>query len=198
MKKMPCLFQRTFLDNHTAILTREVSPGCEWVLQGEGTASRKWDGTACMIRGDQLFKRYDVKVNPKTGQRKPIPEGSIPCQPEPDPITGHWPHWILVDANAPADRWHREALADLPMGSRPLSDGTYELIGPAINANPEGISRHEFRAHGDKNLDVPRTYEGLEAFLAINDMEGIVFSHPDRRLCKIRRNDFGLPWGEKK
>ena len=50
MKKMPCLFVRQFHGRDHATLTEEVTPGCEWVLAGEGTASRKWDGTACMVR----------------------------------------------------------------------------------------------------------------------------------------------------
>ncbi len=59
MKKMPCLFRRTFHGHDSATLLREVTPGCEWVLAGEGIASRKWDGTACMVKDGVLYKRYD-------------------------------------------------------------------------------------------------------------------------------------------
>ena len=36
------------------------------------------------------------------------PKGFIPAQ-EPDPITGHFPGWILCDENNPSDRYHIEA-----------------------------------------------------------------------------------------
>lgn len=81
MKKMPCLFQRTFHGHDSATLLREVTPGCEWVLAGEGVASRKWDGTACMVKDGALYKRYDAK------RGKTPPPGAIPCG-DPDPVTG--------------------------------------------------------------------------------------------------------------
>lgn len=186
MKKIPCLFQRIFNGRKAADITSDVTPGCEWVLAGEGTASRKWDGTACAVIGGVLHKRYDAKPG------KQAPPGSIPCQ-DPDPVTGHWPHWVPVSEQNPADKHHLAAWAQLA----PLPDGTYELVGPAINGNPEGLSELALRAHGDVVLDVPRTFDGLREFLDANLIEGIVFAHPDGRACKIRRNDFGMPWGSK-
>lgn len=185
MKKMPCLFVRQFHGRDHATLTEEVTPGCEWVLAGEGTASRKWDGTACMVRDGVLYKRLDCK------RGKTPPPGAIPCQ-EPDPVTGHWPHWIKVDFTDPANRWFAEAYDD--KGDTRLEDGTYELIGPKINGNPERVERHTFRRHGDVLFDVPRTFTRIHLFLASFLIEGVVFAHPDGRMCKIRRDDYGLPW----
>ena len=45
MRKIPTLFVREFLPNHKIIITDQVAPGCEWVLAGEGVATRKLDGT---------------------------------------------------------------------------------------------------------------------------------------------------------
>lgn len=185
MKKMPCLFQRTFDGPGKATLLRDVAPGCEWVLAGEGSASRKWDGTACLVKDGVLYKRYDAK------RGKAPPAGAIPCD-EPDPITGHHPHWVPVDARNPADKWHAAAFFPSPRG------GTYELIGPHFNGNPEQQTSDNFRRHGDTPIEVTRTFDGIREYLAANMIEGIVFAHPDGRMCKIRRNDYGLSWGSKK
>lgn len=45
MRKIPTLFVREFLPNHKILITDQVTPGCEWVLAGEGVATRKLDGT---------------------------------------------------------------------------------------------------------------------------------------------------------
>ena len=41
-------------------------------------------------------------------------------------------------------------------------------------------------------LDCPRTFDGIREFLAPLDIEGIVFHHPDGRMVKIRKDDYGL------
>ena len=80
-----------------------------------------------------------------------------------------------------------------------MQPGTYELIGPKIQGNPEKeethlLVRHDF-CEGVGNLD--RTYEGIKAFLSENDWEGIVFHHQDgRRLAKIKGRDFGIKRGK--
>lgn len=192
MKKIPCLFQRIFDGPRKATLLREVTIGCEWVLAGEGTASRKWDGTACMVRDGVLFRRYDAK------RGKAPPPNAIPCD-DPDPVTGHHPHWVAVDGGNPTDKWHREAFMmwTNDMSGRVIvpPDGTYELIGPHFNGNPEQQAADVFRRHGYTPIEIVRTYEGIREYLAGNWIEGIVFAHPDGRMCKIRRADHGMPWG---
>ncbi len=188
---MPCLFERKFDGHNKATLLPSVTPGCEWVLGGEGVATYQWDGTACLVRGGVLFKRFDAKGG------KPRPEGWEACQPEPDPITGHWPGWVPV-GEEPDSRWHREvwaphqALAD-EVGAH-LPDGTYELVGPRVQGNPHKLGRLSLQLHGDFVAEPPKSFEGLRAFLATFDGEGLVFHHPDGRMCKLRRADFGYPW----
>ncbi len=192
MIKMPCLFVRVFDGRNKPVITSEVTPGCEWVINGEGTASRKWDGTACAVIEGMLYKRYDAKGG------KAAPVDAIPCQPAPDATTGHWPHWIKVAWDSPADKWHIEAWRALISKYGMPEDGTYELCGPAIGANAEGLGFHEFMKHGDYSLELaPRNFDGLHVYLTLNRIEGIVFLHPDGRRCKIRRDDFGLEWGNK-
>src|SRR5688572_32673379 len=99
MKKIISLFQRNYETDR--LVRDEVTPGAEWVINGEGVATRKWDGTCCMIKEGVLYKRYDAKHG------KTPPEGFLPAQ-EPDPVTGHWPGWLKV-GNGKEDKYHREA-----------------------------------------------------------------------------------------
>lgn len=167
--------------------------------RGGGVATRKLDGTSCMIRDGVLYKRYDVKTG------KPVPSGAIPCETEPNEHTGHWPHWLLVNDGVAEDRWHNEAIENhrkVPAaaeGSWPLPDGTYELCGPKINGNPDDIRTHVLLPHGKQIFeDCPRTFGGLREFIAAQKIEGVVFHHPDGRMVKIKAKDFGLPWGRSK
>ncbi|GAA4002195.1 hypothetical protein GCM10022631_11060 [Deinococcus rubellus] len=100
MKKIPSLYAREYTG--TRLVRDEVVPGSEWVLAGEGTPTRKWDGTACLVQNGVLFKRFDCRnhANP--------PAEFIPAQ-DPDPVTRHWPGWLPVSETVPGDRWHREA-----------------------------------------------------------------------------------------
>lgn len=181
MKKIPSVFERDH-NQEGATYSQTVTPGCEWVLAGEGIPTRKWDGTAVAIIGGKRYARYDAK------RGKPAPPGGIPCQ-EPDPITGHWPFW--VPATRPQDKWIAEATVEL--GAK---DGTYEACGPKIGANGERFTTHELIRHGEEDplitTDAPRDFEGLKAYLAPRDVEGIVFHHPDGRMAKVTKQGFGL------
>ena len=192
MKKIPCLFVREFHDRGRFTLTRETTPGCGWALTDAGLPTVKWDGTACMVRGGVLFKRYDAKRHPKTQEYKLPPTGAIPCS-DPDPVTGHWPHWIEI-GQGPEDRWFREAWE----WTRPTADGTYEFCGPPINGNPQRLTRLWFYPHGREPVSIgePVSFDSIRATLELQEIEGIVFHHRsgDGRMCKIRRHDFGIPW----
>lgn len=189
MQKIISLFQRNYDGNR--LVRDEVVPGAEWVPAGEGVATQKMDGTCCMIRAYELFKRYDVKKGRKA------PPGFEPAQ-APDPITGHWPGWVPV-GDGPEDRWHNEAFETLCMdrcdlGDVPL-DGTYELIGPKVQGNPYGMDAHQLERHGALEMpDAPRTFDALKEWLAEHDVEGIIWHHPDGRMVKIKKRDFGFVW----
>ena len=60
MKKTVSLFQRNY--DGDRLVRDEVVPGAEWVANGEGVATRKHDGTCCLVRDGKLFKRYDAKA----------------------------------------------------------------------------------------------------------------------------------------
>lgn len=180
MKKIISLFQRNY--DGDRLVRDEVVSGAEWVLAGEGVATRKYDGTCCMVRGGKLYKRYDAK------QGKQPPPGFEPAQ-EPDPVSGHWPGWLPV-GEGPEDKYHREAAAYWP---DTIPDGTYELCGPKIQGNPDGFACHSLVLHGEHTLgEAPRDFEGIKAYLSSADIEGIVWHHPDGRMVKIKAKDFGF------
>jgi hypothetical protein len=180
MKKILSLLQRNY--DGDRLVRDEVVPGAEWVVAGEGTATRKMDGTSCLVRDGRLYKRYDARAG------KTTPEGFEAAQ-EPDPQTGHWPGWLPV-GEGPEDRYHREGWANTPG----LPDGTYELVGPKVQGNPEGIKQHLLVQHGAELLpEVPRDYEGLKAYLEPLHIGGVVWHHPDGRMVKIKRKDFFKP-----
>lgn len=178
MQKIPSLFVRNYESDR--LVRDEIIPGCEWVVAGEGVATRKWDGTCCMIRGGVFYKRYEVKK----GGEPPI--GFEPAC-DVDPVTGKQQGWLEV-GDGPEDKWHREATKDW------LEDGTYELIGPKINGNAEGSDCHRLVRHGDVVLlDFPRTYQSIkERFSVAPNIEGVVFHHPDGRMAKVKLSDFGI------
>lgn len=183
MKKIASLFMRNY--DGDRMVRDEVVPGSEWVLTGEGIATQKHDGTACRMFNGLLWRRFDAKL----GRRPPM--GFDPAQ-EPDPISGHWPGWMPI-GDGPEDRWHREALENGGQNGQMFASGTYELVGPKINGNPERYRRHTLIPHGSVELPMaPRTYRALKDFLSSIDLEGIVWHHSDGRMVKIKASDFGI------
>ena len=194
MRKIPTLFQREFDEKHNATILQEVTPGFEWVLNGEGIATVKYDGACCAIIDGELYRRYDAK------RGKQPPDGAIPCQPEPDPVTGHWPHWVKCEGGNGADKWFVEAYKNTLMHSHagpaaPLADGTYEAIGPHFQSNPYQLMRDQLIRHGENVVSVEdRSFYGLKDYLSYNMIEGIVFWRDGEPQCKIKRKDYGLRW----
>ena len=182
MKKIPSIFLRDF-DGNPSLVKDVPDPAATWVFLGEGVPTRKFDGTCCLVRGGKLYKRLDCK------RGKTPPTNFEPCGPA-DPVTGHHVGWVPV-GDEPDSRWHREAFAAQPN----LPDGTYELCGPKLQGNPEGQVAHVLIPHGvEKLADVPRGFDALKEFLRERPIEGIVWHHPDGRMAKIKRTDFGWPW----
>lgn len=204
MKKITSLFKRDYQGDRLVYNT--VVPGAEWVIEGEGRATEKIDGTCCLIKDGQLYKRYDRKLNKskarllkkdksyraKTEDYKVPPAGWLAAELEPDHYTGHWPGWVPV-GEGPEDRWHNEAFE---IWGRDFPNGTYELIGPKVQGNPYKNSSHRLIPHGQHifSIQPPRNFEGLREWFRENIVEGIVWHHPDGRMAKIKRRDFGLPW----
>jgi hypothetical protein len=177
MQKIPTLFER-----NGKLVTERVTPGCEWVLAGEGIATRKWDGTCCMVRGGKLYKRITWDA-----QKGPAPPEWLHHDFDPAQRSGHG--WLPVGPG-PEDWMHR-------LATIPEQDGTYELCGPKIGDNAEHQDGYVLIPHGVHLFEhfdhaPARTFAGLREWLTGKDLEGIVFWHPDGRRAKIKLRDFGL------
>jgi hypothetical protein len=183
VKKIPTVFERNPEDRKHVLPT--VTPSCEWVLAGEGVPTQKWDGTCVLVRHGRLYARREVKP----GKQAPIGFELV----QHDGTTGKSVGWVPAPQGDPEYTRHREAWSNSTEGgSDDLPDGTYELIGPKVNGNPEGLEMHVLVAHGDDLLsDVPLDFEGLGLYLRQHaPMEGIVWHHPDGRMAKLKRRDY--------
>lgn len=184
MRKISTLFKRDF-DNNGQIIPK-YSENTEWVQKGEGEATRKYDGTSVLIRGGKMYKRLEVKP----GKTAPDDFEEIFH----DNITDKRIGWVQVGWGS-EDQWHRDAIVSGdPDDIIELSDGTYELVGPKIQGNPERLNHHHLVKHSDAELfeNVPVTFDGLREWLNDKDIEGIVWHHPDGRMVKIKKKDFHL------
>jgi len=177
MKKIISLFKRDYDGNRTVL--DEVVPGAEWVQEGQGVATRKFDGTCCMVRDGKYYKRYTLKKG------KSAPDDFEPAT-EVDPKTGKQEGWVPLGVG-PEDKWHWEAI-----GKGGFKDGTYELLGPKVQGNPERCDKHILVSHGETILDAPRTFDELIQWFRGRDIEGIVWHHVDGRMVKIKKKDFGM------
>lgn len=190
MQKVITLFQR----NYYRLVRDEVVPGAEWVIAGEGIATRKWDGTCCRFQDSIFYKRYELKTG-----RTP-PPGFEAAQ-EPDAKTGNQPGWLPV-GDGPEDKWFREAFKNT---RAIILSRTYEAIGPHFGGghhskNPEACTVDILVPHGGAVLpDFPRDFAGIKHYfetMGYDDVnpaiEGVVWHHPDGRMVKIKARDFGI------
>lgn len=188
MRKIPTVFERDW-DGDRRYVLPAVVPGCEWVAEGEGVPTRKFDGTCFMLdeQGD-WWARREVK------EGKSAPAGFVAL--ETDPETGKTVGWEPAERSAFA-RWHAEATGVTRGGGGGMyrNAGTYELVGPKVNGNPEGYGTHLLIYHdgADRLPDAPRDFDGLAAWLHAHPFEGIVWHHPDGRMAKIKKRDFRAP-----
>lgn len=176
MKKIPTLFQRT---PDRRYVTDIVTPGCEWVLAGEGVPTRKLDGTCVMFDGTAWWARREVK--PEAW----LPEGYVLV--ETDDVTGKRVGWEPIE-RSPFYKFWLEAMAARP----DREPGTYELIGPKINGDPEHMGHHALISHDMDALkfepaDPPAD---LMQVCRVRGWEGVVWHHPDGRMAKLKVRDY--------
>ncbi len=185
MRKIPTLFVRDW-DGDRRFVLDEVTPGCEWVVKGEGASTRKYDGTCVMFDGERWWARREVKA----GKASPVGFTEL----EHDDETGKTVGWEPVEQSGFA-KWHAEAIQSVAVPGVTHDPGTYELVGPKINGNPEGSVQHILILHGraERLDDAPRDFAGLSAWLHAHPYEGIVWHHPDGRMAKIKKRDFPKP-----
>jgi hypothetical protein len=183
MEKIPTIFERG--DGFKVM--NQPRKGCEWVFAGEGRATEKIDGTNVRItvRSGQVV-RVEKRRNPNKIQKQ---QG----------IIDGW--YVDADEFGKEDKWIFESVRGTDVSGWPDGEHSAEAVGPHVQGNPLGLPKDicvPFNLEIPAYDDVPRTYEGLKAFLANLDSkfspghlaEGIVFHHPDGRRAKIKRKDF--------
>lgn len=201
MRKVPTLYVRD-PDDRAHVLIGQVTPGCEWVLAGEGEATRKYDGTCTAYAADTnlslalsaAFTRNEREAGPcrwwarrEVKPGRPAPDGFLEV--DRDATTGKQYGWEPVE-QSPFVKQHAEAVTARAAWPR----DTYELCGPKINGNPEGYGRHTLMSHF--NAERARwdgaTPEELVGAVAQRGWEGIVWHHDDGRMCKLKARDLSL------
>lgn len=187
MRKIPTAFLRDW-DGNPKYVTRTVHPDCEWVLNGEGRATIKWD---CICVKHDLAQGWFARREVKPGKTPPPHFEAISTDEE----TGKTIGWEPID-QSPFVRFFDQALGRL-IRMQAVFPGTYELIGPKINANPQNWPHHELIRHGEGDTlrtrdlaTAPRDFDGLRDWLTSRPYEGIVWHHADGRMAKLKAKDF--------
>lgn len=204
MKKVKALF---VVERSVQMATREIEPTAQWVFDGEGEATIKYDGTPVLIKNGKLYKRWNRKLQKKFLKQwrynkenfkysmdmfVDIPEGAIALEDAPAPISLHFPYWIPVIDEKSNKRFIR-AFDDLES----KDDGTYELVGETIQGNIYNLEGNKLLKHGSEIVSIPdMSFDGIKQFFKELNAEGIVWHHPDGRMIKLRRSHFNFEWRE--
>lgn len=197
MNKTPSVFLRNPSNLHE--MTRVVNPLCQWVLDGEGVATRKYDGTCVALLEGPTAGVYSWWARREVKKDKTPPPNWLPV--ETDDITGKRMGWEPIEQSG----YHKmllEAVEEYEHGHQTNADsGTYELCGPKINGNPEKYPMHWLVKHSDAQILTQEVYDPPYGYDEIKDLvlfykrfyfEGIVWHHPDGRMAKMKVRDYGL------
>ena len=182
MNKISTLFLRD--PGNPLRVIDQVNAACQWVANGEGVASRKWDGQPLLLLDGLWYKRYTGDLGGYQGNDT----GAIPCGEEEDG-TCIW--WVLV-SHTRDDQHIIEAIRNANLWTR-KDNGVYEVCGPHFCHNRERLDADTIIRHGASTFfGAPVEFEALKTWLQNMDMEGLVWRHPDGRMAKIKKSDFGL------
>jgi hypothetical protein len=179
MKKIPTLFLRDYTNPRNPVITDKITPGCEWVLEGKGIATRKVDGTCTKLdEGGNWWARREVKPG------KPVPDGFV--EEEIDPVTEKMVGFEPMEQSS-------FLKAFKSVENKPIIPATYELCGPKVNGNPEGYTEHYLIQHGQERLTAP-AHEPLDLIAECREhgYEGVVWWSVDGtdRKCKLKVRDY--------
>ena len=194
MPKLQSPFVRKLNEKGEYVVTPEITEGYEWVFEDETVmAIEKLHGTNVSI---VIQEGTVTQVYNRTERIPFITKGK---------------KWIIEGLLNSKERGYLEF----------LGDGQFfgELIGPKINGNPYKLSEHlwiPFSTFCQKHLrykcwgKYPKTFESISSWfkelmplyaLMKGDtegfVEGIVFTHPDGRFAKLRKDMFSWHKGKR-
>ncbi len=169
-------------------VTTDVNPQAAWLLETMALPTVKKDGTNILVtvhNGTLLDvqKRRNPTREEKARGQEP---GYVPASRD-EPGDKHI--FAAVDATAftnwPDGAWSCEALG-------PKIQGGVESSVPALypfSWQPEVIE-----------TGIAISYDTIKEYLERHEIEGIVWHEQsgEKRFCKIKRRDFGLPWPPKR
>lgn len=194
MKKMPMLFALEFDDkgNSAVNFDKFNDKAVRALTQGHAVPTQKIDGTAMMLDDEgNWWARRIVKPGKK------IPTGFQEVAF--DENTSKRVGWIPAQ-DSPFAKFWRKAL-DNAEGE--FTPGTFELIGPKINGNPEDADKDMLVRHGatpiegfpsvDDILNADNPHELLlPLFADFRDrgIEGVVWWVDGTPVAKLRAKDF--------
>src|SRR5262249_38315072 len=128
MREIPTIFVRDA--NDRGVVTSQPPPARDWGFPGGGGPTPQEDGPGWTYDGDRCGARREVKPD------RPTPDGFVLV--ETDPTTGKSVGWEPVEQSAFA-KFHAEAVR---AGGPEWHTGSYELVGPKVNGNPERATGH--------------------------------------------------------
>lgn len=186
MKKIPTLFLRD--PNNLSRVTTDINPDAAWLLETMAIPTVKKDGTN--IRVD-LLDGYLVDVQKR---RNPTRE---------EKARGQEPGYIPAHRDDPADKHIYAAVDATDFARWPDGWSSCEALGPKIQGGIESNvpTLYPFSWAPDViEIGIAITYAAIKAYLEQYEIEGIVWHEQtgEKRMCKIKRKDFGLSWPVKK
>ena len=186
MKKIPTVFVRD--PQNMSRVTREVTPGCEWVMsEVDNAATRKFDGTNVRVTvKDGNFVKLEKRRNPSREEK----------------AAGAEPGYVDASPDDPSDKHIFAAVHHTSFAHWPDGAWSCEALGPKIQGGADGIQGllgFSLPSFADAaGFPISRDYESFDEYLSKAGVEGIVFHHRDGRMAKIKARDFGHQWPPKK
>lgn len=191
VKKMPALF---VIDRNIHKATDAVNEKGAWVFEEPSRVTIKRDGTGITVTEDgKVYARRTVKKG------RPVPPGFLLA--ELDTFTGHQFGLEPVEQSG----FHKTFKEAAEAFNGTIPPGTYELVGPKLAGNPEGLEKHVLAPHGTEEAteipdmrNIPReeAYETLKPIFAEykeRGIEGVVWWGADGKRTKLRVYDY---WGD--
>jgi len=188
VRKMPALFT---IDRVNNIGTDEINPASEWIFTEPAIATIKRDGTNITVMSDgSVWARRAVKKG------KVAPPNFILA--ETDSITGH-SFGVEPMNQSSFKKFILEALKNF---EGELTEGTFELVGPRVQGNPENFEKHMLIPHGTEiATEIPNMLEinKEEAHSVLKEIftdfknrgiEGVVWAGAEGKRVKLRVKDF--------